>query len=280
MTKRTMLHDATEETRDQSQPADRALLSADTGTLGKAIALVELVCCADQPLRFSDILRLTDQPRGSLHRQLKHLVLEGLLDLSPDGTYAAGLRLLNFASRAWAQNSARKVAEPHLRRLQDLTGETVHFGALRGADIIYLDKLESRQTVRMHSQVGNASPVYCTGIGKAALSTLEDARVQQMVRTLQFFPFTPKTILDPETLLAEIRAIRTQGFAYDREEHQPGICCVAAPICAVSRGFVGGVSVTAPAFRAQEAQLRDWARPVLSAAARIEADLAVALAPR
>ena len=180
----TERHDRSDETRNSPLVSEPSSSAGDTGTLGKTIALVELVCSADQSLRFTDILRLTGQPRGSLHRQLKHLVLEGLLELSPDGTYTAGLRLLHFASKAWAHNSARKVAEPHLRHLQELTGETVHFGALRGTEIIYLDKLESRQAVRMHSQVGNASPVYCTGIGKAALSTLEDERVRQLARAL------------------------------------------------------------------------------------------------
>lgn len=277
MTKRA---DPSRETVDHSNQAEPVAAVAETGTLGKAIALVQLVCATEQPLRFSDILRLTQQPRGSLHRQLRHLVLEGLLDLSPDGTYTAGLRLLSFASQAWARNSVRKIAEPHLRRLQELTGETVHFGTLRGTDIIYLDKLESRQAVRMHSQVGNASPVYCTGIGKAALSTLDDDQLERMVQALHFVPFTVNTITDSKRLVAEIRAIRASGFAYDQEEHQPGICCVAAPVCSASRGFVGGVSVTAPAFRAQQIHLREWARPLLSVAAQIKAELDVGLAPR
>ncbi|WP_165215119.1 IclR family transcriptional regulator [Affinirhizobium pseudoryzae] len=268
------------DTADDPKPAEQVASAAETGTLGKAIALVELVCSAQQPLRFSDILRLTDQPRGSLHRQLRHLVLEGLLDLSPDGTYTGGLRLLSFASQVWARNSARKIAEPHLRRLQELTGETVHFGVLRGTDIIYLDKLESRQAVRMHSQVGNASPVYCTGIGKAALSTLEDDKLQRMAEAIRFVRFTPQTLTDPKILLAEIGTIRVQGFAFDREEHQAGIRCVAASVCAASRGFVGGISVTAPAFRAQEEQMQEWVRPLCSIAASIEAELDVALAPR
>lgn len=272
--------DTPADTVDDPEPAARASPSAETGTLGKAIALVELVCSAPQPMRFSDILRLSDQPRGSLHRQLRHLVLEGMLDLAPDGAYTGGLRLLSFASQAWAANSARKIAEPHLRRLQELTGETVHFGALRGTQIIYLDKLESRQAVRMHSQVGNASPVYCTGIGKAALSTLADETLRQMVQDLRFVPFTPHTIADAKTLLVEIEEVRRRGVAFDREEHQAGIRCVASSVCAASRGFVGGISVTAPAFRFEEMQMQDWARPLRSIASLIEADLDVALAPR
>ena len=57
----------------------------ETGTLGKLMALVDLVALADCPMRFTDILSLSDQPRGTLHRQLSHLVEEGLLETDRDG---------------------------------------------------------------------------------------------------------------------------------------------------------------------------------------------------
>ncbi|MCO5731128.1 IclR family transcriptional regulator [Rhizobium sp. SSA_523] len=252
----------------------------DTGTLGKAIALLDLVAAAPEPLRFSEILRRSGQPRGSLHRQLRHLLQEGLLDLSPEGTYAPGLRLLIFASKAWARNTPRRVAEPHLQMLQQLTGETVHFGVLNGGEIVYLDKLESRQAVRMHSHVGNAAPVYCTGVGKAALSVLEDDVLRHLLAGLRPRRFTEHTLVEVEALEAELATIRRRGFAYDMEEHQPGIRCVAAPIRVASRGFVGGVSVTAPAFRANPAQLDLWAASVTRAARAIEQHMDGALAPR
>jgi hypothetical protein len=137
---------------------DAQTVAGETGTLGKAVALLDLVARADNPPRFTDLLKLTGQPRGSLHRQLRHLVLEGLIDLSPDGGYTPGLRLLQFASRAWARNSFRLVAEPHLTHLHEMTGETVHLGVLRDCEIVYLDKIESRQAVRMHSQVVSERP--------------------------------------------------------------------------------------------------------------------------
>ncbi len=137
---------------------------AATGTLGKAIATLSLVCEAEAPLRFTDILERSGQPRGTLHRQLTHLVAEGLLDIGRDQLYAPGLRLLSLAASAWSRNEMRRLAEPHLQALNALTGETVHLGVLRGSEIVYLDKVEGRQAIRMYSQIGRASPVYCTGL--------------------------------------------------------------------------------------------------------------------
>lgn len=252
----------------------------DTGTLGKAISVLDIVASADEPMRFTDILALTAQPRGTLHRQLSNLVEEGLLSLGRDHSYSVGIRLLKFAAKAWAGNQFRVIAEPHLRALHDLTGETVHLGVLRGGEVIYLDKVESRQAVRMYSQIGNASPVYCTGVGKAGLSALPDAELRAVIATIKFRRFTDSTLVTPDALLSEIEAIRDSGNAYDREEHERGIRCVAAPIYSADRSFVGGLSVTGPAYRISAESLESWAVLVRNAAGAIMDDMGARLGPR
>jgi IclR family acetate operon transcriptional repressor len=254
--------------------------SRDTGTLGKLMDLLEVVVLADAPMRFTDILARSEQPRGTVHRQLMHLVEEGLLETARDGRYLPGIRLLNLASRSWSRSEFRMVAEPHLRRLQELTGETVHLGVLRGAEVIYLDKVEGRQSVRMYSQIGNASPAYCTGVGKAALSTLNDEELHSIVGQMGFHPFTPRTHRTPEALLADIGEIRSRGYAFDSEEHEAGICCVAAPIHAEGHDQRAGVSVTGPAYRVTGAQLHEWAPLVRAAADGIMLDMRSRLGPR
>lgn len=250
-----------------------------TGTLGKLMALLDLVAVADRPLRFTDILELSDQPRGTVHRQLSHLTEEGLLETDRDGRYRPGLRLLSLASRSWAGNDFRSVAEPHLRALQAQTGETVHLGVLRGAEVIYLDKVEGRQSVRMYSQVGNTSPAYCTGVGKAALSALDDSTLTSILAALVFHRYTQHTHGDATALLADIAAIRACGHAFDREEHEAGICCVAAPI-RVDGEMPGGVSVTGPAYRVTARKLQEWAPLVRQAAAKIIQDIHARVGPR
>ncbi len=259
--------------------AFEAVPVVETGTLGKAIAVLELVSTAQTPLRFTEILALSGQPRGTLHRQLSHLVGEGLLSLGSDLRYEPGMRLLKLASNAWAKNQFRTVAEPHLKRLHDRTGETVHLGVLHGREIIYLDKVESRQAVRMNSQIGNASPVYCTGVGKAALSVLPEDRLADLVGQLSFQAYTPNTHLSAAALMDELLAVRLAGYAFDREEHESGIRCVAAPIYAQRHGVVAGVSVTGPAYRVSMEQLELWAASVCDAARAIEQEVDVRLGP-
>lgn len=253
--------------------------AASTGTLGKAIALLDLVVTADAPLRFTDILSITGQPRGTLHRQLSHLVDEGLLVQRRDLAYEPGIRLLKFASRAWARNTFRTIAAPHLRRLHEETGETVHLGVLRNAEIIYVDKVESRQRVRMESQVGNASPVYCTGLGKAALSVLPANRLDALLNTLEFHQFTVNTHLSPVSLKHDLDESRRRGYAFDQEEHEAEIRCVAAAIHDADFDLVAGVSVTGPAYRVTMAQLDAWSVPVRDTARAISADIAIRLGP-
>ncbi len=253
---------------------------AATGTLGKAIATLSLVCEAEAPLRFTDILERSGQPRGTLHRQLTHLVAEGLLDIGRDQLYAPGLRLLSLAASAWSRNEMRRLAEPHLQALNALTGETVHLGVLRGSEIVYLDKVEGRQAIRMYSQIGRASPVYCTGIGKVALSVLAAQARAVLLERLDLRRFTQNTHTDLAALVREIEEIAQNGYGFDREEHEDGIHCVAAPIVSPDASLAGGVSVTAPSFRVAMAQMADWAPAVRDAGHTVSRDIAVRMSPR
>ena len=252
----------------------------DTGTLGKLMRLVDLVAAARTPLRFSDILARSGEPRGTVHRQLSHLLDEGLLEIGADGGYRPGLRLLTLASEAWSRHDFRAVAAPHLQDLHAATGETVHLGVLRGQDVVYLDKVESRQSVRMHSEVGRASPLHCTGIGKAALSILPPEQAATLIRSLPLKMFTSTTLVTVAALEREIAAARLAGHAFDREEHEAGIRCVAAPVTVGNGGFAAGISVTGPAYRVSEAQLQGWAGLVRDTARRISEEAAIRLGPR
>ena len=252
----------------------------DTGTLGKAITVLSIIAAAGKPPRFTDILALSGQPRGTLHRQLANLIAEGLITVNRDHSYGLGLRLLQFASRAWAGNQFRTIAEPHIRKLHEATGETVHLGVLKGTEVVYLDKIESRQNIRMVSQIGNTAPAWCTGVGKAALSALPDDELDGRVAAICFTRYTPHTITDAKSLLDEIDRIRREGNAYDREEHEVGICCVAAPIHAADRQLFAGVSVTGPAYRITPDLLQSWSGITRAAAVSIMADLATQLSPR
>ncbi len=268
------------------QPSDVSANAAgncagkSTGTLGKALTVLDVVAGADRPLRFTEILNQVDLPRGTLHRQLANLLEEGLVTLTAENCYEPGLRLLTLAARTWSRSSLRSVAEPHLRKLNEATGETAHLGVINGIEVVYLDKLESRQNVRMHSQVGNASPLYCTGIGKAMLALLPKAERAERIERMDMRQFTASTLSTPAALEQELGEIARTGIAYDREEHEPGIFCIAAGIKSEKARVVAGISVTVPTFRLEGTAREIWTGLVYEAARAIEQDIDVKLGPR
>ncbi|MFF2320684.1 IclR family transcriptional regulator [Agrobacterium sp. NPDC058088] len=250
-----------------------------TGTLGKAVSLLELIAFAEKPMRFTDVVEACGQPRGTVHRQLAHLVAEGLVDHASDQTYAVGLRLLQLAAKAWSGNDLRSVAAAHLAALQEATQESVHLAVLNGRQVTYLDKMEGRHTLRMHSQVGKTSPAYCTGVGKAALSLLPADELSELTTGMEFHRFTEATLVTPEALMADVAAISENGYGFDLQEHEIGIHCVAAPVRAPGRNFRAAISVTGPAYRVDAQQLRNWAPLVRETADKISAELACRLSP-
>ncbi|MDR6104371.1 IclR family acetate operon transcriptional repressor [Agrobacterium larrymoorei] len=260
-------------------PPDTGSKDNSTGTLGKAISLLEMVVMAQEPPRFTDLLKQSGQPRGTLHRQLSHLVEEGLLEQNSDQSYSAGIRLLKFAAKAWSGSDLRTVAAPHLRDLHEKTGESVHLGVVRGSEIIYLDKIDGKHAVRMYSQIGRTSPLYCTGVGKAALSLFAQDELLKTIKALSLTSFTPNTMTSEVALLENIQTIRERGYGFDLEEHEQGIQCIAVPIETNRPGLYAAISVTGPAYRLTRERLEGWAPLVKDIARRISNDAALRLAP-
>ena len=124
------------------------------------------------------------------------------------------------------------------------SGETVHLAQLDNGQVLYVDKRNAARPVDMFSQAGKIGPAYCTGVGKAMLAFLEPGALEAALDRQAFHRFTPATLTDPDALRAELAAIRAAGLSFDREEHEPGIICVAAPILTARGRALGALSIT------------------------------------
>lgn len=104
-------------------------------------------------------------------------------------------------------------------------------------------------TVRMASFVGLRNPMYCTAVGKSILSCLPEAEVTAIWQRTVITRFTPHTIVDYADLIAELVKARQNGWAADREEHELGVSCIAAPLLDFHGAPLGAISVSLPTAR-------------------------------
>ncbi len=220
------------------------------GTVGKALDLLDEVASLGRPVRFGELLGRSGHPKATLYRLLRTLANQGMLAFDPDDhTYRPGLRLVRLAHTAWARSSLAPIAQPWLDALSARTGETVHLAQLDNGQVLYVDKRNAAQPVDMFSQAGKIGPAYCTGVGKAMLAWLDAPALERAMARQAFHRFTPSTLTEPEALRAEFSVIRAAGVSFDREEHEPGIICVAAPILSARGRPLGALSITSTTQR-------------------------------
>ena len=240
------------------------------GTVGKALALLDTVAGAGRPLRFAEILARSDYPKATLHRLLQTLVSQDMLAYHPERqTYAPGMRLVRLAHAAWAQSSLAPLARPFVDALSAEVGETIHLAQLSEGQVLYVDKRNALKPVEMFSDAGKVGPGYCTGVGKAMLAFLPDDERATAIAQQSFYRHTEQTLDSPDRLEAALTEIRESGVSYDREEHEPGIICIAVPILSSAGRVMGALSITGSTRRTSFAALEAF-RPALQAtAARI-----------
>jgi len=236
--------------------ANRRMSAQGDGTVGKALEVLDQVAAFCRPVRFAEVLERSTYPKATLYRLMQTLTHQGMLAHDPDrATYAPGVRLVRLAHAAWAQFSLAPIARPYLDRLAASVGETVHLAQLDHAQVLYVDKRSAAFPVEMFSQAGKVGPAYCTGVGKVMLAHQPQSDLDVLIAQQSFHAFTPRTLADAQALRAELQAIRSNGYGFDREEHEPGIICVAVPILTDARRCLGAVSVTSTSRRTDLAGL-------------------------
>lgn len=247
-----------------------AVEQSGDGTVGKALDVLDQVAAFGRPVRFSELLPASPYPKATLFRFLQTLTSQGMLSADPEtGAYALGVRLVRLAHAAWKQSSLAPIARPFLDQLSADMGETVHLAQLDGAHVLYVDKRNARVPIEMFSQAGKVGPAYCTGVGKAMLAFLPEGHLARILPQMSFHRYTDHTLTTPAALRADLAAIRRDGHAFDREEHEPGIICVAAPILSTQGRVLGALSLTSSTSRASLADLESCAARVKATAARI-----------
>ncbi|MDR1678074.1 MAG: IclR family transcriptional regulator [Deltaproteobacteria bacterium] len=187
--------------------------------------------------------------RASSHRFITTLRDLGYVRRNAQGKYEATFKLLGLGMAQADKFEIRRLAKPLMRDLAAEFDETVNLGILDHGLVVYLDKVESRELLRMDSGVGTSCPPHATALGKAILAFLPEADFANISSTLCFQNMTPNTITSLEKLNKEMVKIRKQGYAVDNEELALHLYCIAAPIFDLNGYPSFALSISGPVSR-------------------------------
>lgn len=223
-----------------------------TQSFTRTMGVLQMIAEADQHLSAADLQEMSDLTRPTLHRILQVLEAEALIYQTPAKRYVLGPRLVSLAQKALGNVDVREVARPCLEQLRDDTGETVHLAIRSRDELIYIDKVESRETVRMASSIGAPVPFHSSAVGKAFLAGFDEATAGNMIAGLDMRMVTPFTTTSREKLSEIVAAARQQGYVYDDQENEAGIVCFGGVIRDAAGVPAASVSVSVPLFRLKD----------------------------
>jgi DNA-binding IclR family transcriptional regulator len=218
-------------------------------------SILELLSNTEE-LGVTEIAKHVKVHKSTVYRFLRSLTELGYVHQDPTSEkYKISLRLLDLAGHLLSGLDIRNTARPDLERISDSTHETIHLAVLERDEVIYIDKIDSNQPLRMHSYIGQKVPIYATALGKVLLAWDAQSTLQRVLGRGSLPRFTDKTITEPVDLMEELKKIRECGYALDQEESILGVFCIGAPILDIRGGVVAAISISMPKLRFKEERL-------------------------
>ncbi|MCL4487741.1 MAG: IclR family transcriptional regulator [Chloroflexi bacterium] len=211
----------------------------------RGLAVLEYLASADVPKDLAVISHELGMAKSTTFRFLSTLVEQGYVRQEPDvGRYYLGSKVTWLAAKFLDRLEVRQAARPALDALAKETGETVHLAILDQDMVVYIDKIDGQQSVRMASRIGYRMPVHSTSLGKVLLSDFPESEWRRYASQVGLKAYTENTIVEPDLFFRELRQVRAHDYAVDNVENEAGIRCIAAPIRDHTGKVVAALSIS------------------------------------
>ena len=237
-------------------------------TLFRGLDVIELV--AEGPITLGDLADRLGLTRSTTHRLASALADRRYLTFVPRSGYSLGPKLLELGFRVRDELDLPRVAGPQLERLALLTEDTVHLGVLDRGQVLYLDKIAGKRRINISSRVGELQPVSSTGLGKALILDHDEESWTNFFRSENGGQRTPNAL---QEWLTRMRSYAQSGYAFDLEENEDQVRCVAAPIRDVAGNITAAISVSSAAQYMNDQRMQTLTKDVVETARRISEEL-------
>ncbi|MEL7648997.1 MAG: IclR family transcriptional regulator [Sedimentibacter sp.] len=238
-------------------------------SVDKALLILKLLADRRREMKLTEIAEEMDINKSTLHGIISTLKYHGFVD--QDGKtqkYRLGLYLIELGEISSSSLDIIKITSPIIEQVSSKLQETVHIASLDNFEVVYVNKKESNQSMRIYTSIGSRNPAYCTGVGKAMLAYLEKDYMEEMIPQ-KLEKLTPNTLTDRQEFIDALDRIREEGIAFDREEFSVGLTCIAAPIFDSTGKAKYAISVSGPTVRMSEDKIQKSIASIKSAAKEI-----------
>ena len=213
--------------------------------IDRALDLIELLATSENGLSITDLSNATGLPKSTVHRILSTYAERHYVEKDQDTSiYSLGHKFVEIASVYLNKIVLKTEAAPIMHELAAFFGAVSYLGVLENNEVMYLEKAENFNSLRLYTQIGKWEPLHCTALGKVLMASLSESEFEHVAKNLTYTKYTPNTIDNYEWFKAEIEQVRRRGYATDRYEHEATHCCLAVPIYDYTRKIMAAMSIS------------------------------------
>ena len=191
----------------------------------------------------------------------------------PSNRYSLGMKLLELGGIVFSSLSLRKAASPFLDQLEARLNHTVLIAILEGGELVYIDKREGDEPIRLTSEIGKRRPPFFGMLGKTLMAYLPEKEVGELLRRYPLEKIAPRSITDPKRFKRSLKEIRERGHAYEYSEAVEGVIGIAAPVRNHLGKVAAAIGTAFPAFSVDDRRIKEIIHLVTDTAQEISLSL-------
>lgn len=237
-------------------------------SIERAFVLLRTIAQYPDGITVTDLARRTGLHKSTVSRFITALEHENAI-ARVDNALFIGTGIADLLTDSLHTSTIAALARPYLELLAADFNETVGIGVPESGCVHYIDQVTANQVIQVRNWTGERFPYHTTSSGKVFLAF---APADDVERYLQepLVAFTPRTLVEPDALRAQLVTIRAHGYDWSVEEFTDGLAVVSAPIFGSNGHPVASIYVCGPVFRfPAEAQGKDLLAALLDACAQV-----------
>jgi DNA-binding IclR family transcriptional regulator len=253
-----------------THPKDRYLINS----ILRASSILRSFSGEKTHFKIGELAHQLKLDRSTTYRILLSLEKSGFVEKDEKtGAYSLGMTAFEIGNTYLRQMDFIQASKPVMAELAAKVQETVHLAVLSGAEIVYVDKVDSPRTLGVMSKIGERGPLHSTALGKVLLAFQPEAESSSMVKQIKLKSFTANTISSKTKLMDELKKVRRQKYAFDFKESEPDVECIAAPIWNHLGDVVAALSISGPQRKINTPREKEFVGSVVKAAALVSSRL-------
>lgn len=226
-----------------------------------------------QPLGVSEISRRLGESKARVFRHLATMKQCGLVSQEQAGdAYQLGWNIYRLGVAAASQFGLTRIAQRHMTRLRDTTGETTALAIPANGDALVVGSVQSERQVALSIRQGVVIPANSSALGRVVLAFSDD-ETQKRILDRPLEAFSPEAIVDPVQLRRRLAFVQQHYYEVAINENGYGIATLAAPVFDADDRLAAAVAVIGSPFRITKTPGKALLEAVQDCAASISAEL-------